>query len=122
MSGIKAAYRSASICRLRESEQHQDCGCLSGPVGAKKAKNLTFLNSEIERIDRELIVVALGKVLGLDNCAHRRPRRKNTTASPRTTSATMPKPTQPHMVGVETVTLNSTDLFTSGALAVRVNK
>ena len=41
-------------------------------------------------------------------------------AKPSTTNPTIPKPSQPQIVGVETVTRNSADLVTSGEFAVSV--
>ncbi len=119
---VEAAHRDLAGCRFRQAQEHQDGRGLARAIGAEKAEDFALLNRQIKRVDREFFAVALAEIFGVDNRAHRRPKRKNTIASPSTTKPTMPKPIQPQIVGVDTVTRNSTDLVTSGELAVSVNR
>src|SRR3972149_10971027 len=118
MRGVKAANRRAARCRLGQTQQHQNRGRLPSAIWTEEAEYLTLFNGEIERVDGELIVVALRETIGLDDGAHLRPSRKKTAANPITTKPTIPKPTQPQIVGVETVILNSADLVISPEVAV----
>src|SRR5439155_12242252 len=107
---------------LGKAQEHENRCRLSCSIRPGKAKDFSLLNHQIERIHGELVVVALREIMGFDNSAHLRPRRKKTTASPMTTKPTMPKPTQFQIVALETVAQNSTNLFTSGELAVRLRR
>ena len=121
MRGVKAANGRTARCRLGQTQQHQNRGRLPSAIWTEEAEYFTLFNGEIERVDGELFVVALGQAVDFYDGAHLRPRRKKTAANPITTKPTIPKPTQPQIVGVETVILNSADLVMSAEFAITVS-
>src|SRR5262249_17728555 len=101
-------------------KQHENGRRFSGAVRAEKAEDLALVDAEGKAVDGDQVAIPFGEILCLDYRHYRRPRRQNTTASPSTTAATIPAPTHPHSVAVDTVTRKSTDLFASALLAATV--
>src|ERR1051326_3236322 len=117
---IEAADAHAAAARLRQAKQHEDGRRFAGAVRAEKAEDLALIDPEGKAVDGDQVAVTFGEIVCLTSSHYRRPRRQNTMASPSTTAATIPAPTHPHSVAVDTVTRKSTDLFASALFAATV--
>src|SRR5882672_7577221 len=90
-----------------EAQHHQDRGGLAGAVRPQEAEGLALEDVEVERVDDDVLTVALRETSrGDDRLAHRRPNLATAPNINNSATAMMPNPTMPQVVEVATVTRN----------------